>query len=521
MISLLIDRVRLLFLRERKPYYMLKDILGFYPHHIELYVLALKHKSLHHLSEEEAKKYKKKIRKIDTLNNERLEFLGDAILGAIVADILYRKFGTKQEGFLTTLRSRIVCRKSLNQIANQMGLGKLILHSGDVYKSHNSYVNGNAFEALCGAVYLDRGYKYCYRFIEKEIFGKYVSLDEMLQNSPNYKSRLLEWCQKHQYKMQFVYDESREQTGPVFKCQVLIEGVVSGKGKGYKKVESDQLACKEALQAIEQDSKLALRIAETVEARNRKMQQRSRYDKSLAELAGRKTIVFDLDGTLMDTLQDLYLSTNYALRTCGYPERTLDEIRSFVGNGVQKLIMRAMPAEPDMEDEEGHAAFQRCFEAFKNHYIKHCQDNTRLYPGIDKLLAELKEKGYRLAIVSNKLQAGVTELYEKWFKDSIEVAIGESANVRRKPAPDMVEEALRQLGTQKEDAIYVGDSDVDLQTACNSGLPCISVLWGFRSKEFLQQQGAVIMAENPDKIVDLLSKSARRDSHAPKETKAN
>ena len=390
-----------------------------------------------------------------------------------------------------------------------------------MYKSHNSYVNGNAFEALCGAVYLDRGYRYCYRFIEKEIFGKYVSLDEMVENSSNYKSRLLDWCQKHQYRMQFVYNESREQTGPVFRCQVLIEGVVSGNGKGYKKIESDQLACKEALQAIESGSKLALRIAEAVEERNRRMQQRARYDRALAELAGRKTIVFDLDGTLMDTLQDLCTSTNYALHSCGYPERTLDEVRSFVGNGVQKLIMRAMPAEMNKEDEEGKAEFERCFEAFRNHYIKHCQDNTKLYPGIGNLLTGLKEKGYRLAIVSNKLQAGVTELYDKWFKDTIEVAIGESENVRRKPEPDMVEEALRQLGSEKKDAIYIGDSDVDLQTARNSGLPCISVLWGFRSKDFLQRQGAVIMAETPDEIISLLSKSTRQGSHEPKEIKAN
>lgn len=521
MISLFIDKVRLLFLRERKPYYMLKDILGFYPHHIELYVLALKHKSLHHLSAAETAKYKKKIKKIDTLNNERLEFLGDAILGAIVADILYRRFGTQQEGFLTTLRSRVVCRNSLNRLANQIGLDKLILHSGDVYKSHNSYVNGNAFEALCGAIYLDRGYKYCYRFIEKEIFGKYINLDQLLDTTQNYKSRLLEWCQKNQYKMQFVYNESREQTGPVFHCQVLIEGVVSGKGKGYKKVESDQSACKEALQAIEGDSGLALRIAEVVEERSIRMQMRACYDRALVQLAGRKVIVFDLDGTLMDTLQDLYLSTNYALRTCGYPERTLDEVRSFVGNGVQRLILRAMPTDMNKEDEEGKAAFQRCFEAFKNHYIEHCRDNTKLYPGIDKMLSDLKNAGYRLAIVSNKLQAGVTELYEKWFKDTIEVAIGESEKVRRKPEPDMVEEALRQMGAEKKDAIYIGDSDVDLLTAQNSGLPCISVLWGFRSKEFLQRYGAVIMAETPDKIVDFLSKSNNRGSRAPKETIAN
>ena len=505
--SLLIDNVRLLFRKDKKPYYNLKEILGFYPHNLELYHLALKHKSL---ANHEKQEFEKEGKRIDyhsaMLNNERLEFLGDAVLGTIVADILYKKYSNKQEGFLTMLRSKIVCRKSLNHIAEEIGLNKFLLHSGDVYKAHNSYVNGNAFEAFCGAIYLDRGYNMCYRFIEKEIIGKRLNIEELMENTHNYKSRLIEWCQKRQYKVQFAYSEIRERTGSLFTCKVIIEGVECGHGKGYKKKDSDQNACKSTLQMLNSDTKLKLQLAQTVEEKILKQKAQSNQNRMLAHMSGRRTIVFDLDGTLMDTLQDLYLSTNYALRTCHYPERSLEEIRSFVGNGVKLLIQRAMPDEiTDIESPENQEAFERCFNIFKEYYIEHCQDNTKLYDGIDDLLHNLKERGFRLAIVSNKLQAGVTELYNQWFKDTVEVAIGESPEVRKKPAPDMVELALNRLGVSKNDAIYIGDSDVDLLTAQNSQLPCISVLWGFRSKEFLMDHGAVITVEKPNEILNILS----------------
>ena len=508
MISLYFDKVKLLFRKEKKLYCKLKDILGFYPHDVKYYKLALKHKSLaYHKQMEDiadGKNGKNVYRK--SLNNERLEFLGDAILGAIVADILYKKYATKQEGFLTTLRSKIVCRNSLNRISDEIGLSKLILHSGDVYKSHNSYINGNAFEAFCGAVYLDRGYKYCYRFIEKEIFSKYIDIDELGEKTTNYKSYLLEWCQKNQYQIQFLYNETREQTGPVFMCKVFIEGVLCGCGTGYKKKSSDQIACKNALQSLKKDSNLKLTIAQAVETKHKRSQLQSRHDKTLAQIRKRRTIIFDLDGTLMDTLQDLCISTNHALHACRYKERTLDEIRTFVGNGVKLLIQRAMPVEiTEPNNEESKRAFDRCFDIFQRHYIEHCQDNTGLYDGIAELLTELKSRGYRLAIVSNKLQAGVSELYEQWFKDTVEIAVGETDGVRRKPAPDMINKVFEALGVHAEDAVYIGDSEVDLQTAKNSNLPCISVLWGFRSKDFLLQQGALVMAEHPHDVLRILS----------------
>ena len=207
------------------------------------------------------------------------------------------------------------------------------------------------------------------------------------------------------------------------------------------------------------------------------------------------TIIWDLDGTLLDTLQDLWLATNHALRTYGMPQRTFDEVRNFVGNGVRKLIERAVP------DGEDNPLFGEVFAEFKRYYVEHCQDNTCLYPGISETLKQLKADGKRMAIVSNKLQEGVTELHEKWFADTIEVAIGESSDVRRKPAPDMVEAALERLGVDKSDAVYVGDSDVDIATARNSGLPCVSVLWGFRDREFLMAHGAQCMIEKPQELL--------------------
>ena len=210
------------------------------------------------------------------------------------------------------------------------------------------------------------------------------------------------------------------------------------------------------------------------------------------------TIVFDLDGTLLNTLEDLADSTNYALRQYGFAERTLEEIRAFVGNGVRKLIERALP-----EGAE-NPLFNSVFSCFKSYYVDHCMEKTGLYAGIPEMLHELKSAGYHLAIVSNKLQSGVDELYEHYFSDTVEVAVGERPELNRKPAPDMVVLALETLGVSTDEAVYVGDSDVDVATARNSGLPCISVLWGFRDKEFLVQHGAHCFAQTPEEICRII-----------------
>lgn len=209
------------------------------------------------------------------------------------------------------------------------------------------------------------------------------------------------------------------------------------------------------------------------------------------------TFIFDLDGTLLDTLADLAASVNYALGSCGLPQHTTDDVRRFVGNGVRVLMERAVPQGAQ------NPLFDTAFATFRQHYLDHSLDTTRPYDGIPQLLAELRQRGCRLAVVSNKFYAATQELCRHFFPDVISVAIGEheAEGIRKKPAPDTVVEALRQLGVGSEGAVYVGDSDVDILTARNSGLPCISVLWGFRSRDFLIQHGATTFALTPQDIL--------------------
>ena len=189
---------------------------------------------------------------------------------------------------------------------------------------------------------------------------------------------------------------------------------------------------------------------------------------------------------------------NYSLKAVGMPERTVDEFRRFVGNGAREALRKALPegTSTDILDE--------MFPIFKEHYDEHCLDKTGPYEGILDLMKELKKRGYRMAIVSNKIDSAVKELNKRFFGDLIDVAIGEQPGVNRKPAPDMVETALKELGSTKEESVYVGDSEVDYLTAKNSGLPCISVLWGFRDKEYLIEQGAYCFADAPADIVDMI-----------------
>ena len=214
--------------------------------------------------------------------------------------------------------------------------------------------------------------------------------------------------------------------------------------------------------------------------------------------------IFDLDGTLLDTLQDLAASVNAALRQYGMPEHSIDDVRRFVGNGVRLLMERAVPG------GAGNAQFEAVFAAFRQHYMQHSLDTTRPYDGIPEVLCELKARGCRLAVVSNKMMAATQALVAHFFPE-IEVAIGEheAAGIRKKPAPDTVLEALRQLNTEPSSlnshpsAVYVGDSDVDIETARNSGLPCISVLWGFRDRDFLVAHGATTLISHPRELLNI------------------
>ena len=203
------------------------------------------------------------------------------------------------------------------------------------------------------------------------------------------------------------------------------------------------------------------------------------------------TYVFDLDGTLLSTLGDLAASCNHALRANGMPERTIDEVRRFVGNGIKKLMERAIPGGLD------NPLFEKTFADFRQHYMHHNLDTTCPYPGVMEMLESLRSRGKKVAVVSNKFYAATQALCKHFFGDLVDVAIGEREGIRKTPAPDTVNEALAQMNVGKERAVYIGDSDVDIMTANNCGMPCISVLWGFRDYDFLVEHGATIFVTSP------------------------
>ena len=239
----IIDRIKLPFRKEKELFSALYGILGFYPRNINLYKQALLHKS--------ASKRNEKGRPV---NNERLEFLGDAILDAVVGDIVFRHFEGKREGFLTNTRSKLVSRDTLGKLAKEMGISDLIKFAGH-NTSHNSYMNGNAFEALVGAIYLDRGYDACMRFMEKRILAHLINIDKVAYKEVNFKSKLLEWSQKNRVKMEFrdIKQERDENKSPVFTTQVFIEGLEGCVGTGYSKKESQQKASKDTLQRLRRE----------------------------------------------------------------------------------------------------------------------------------------------------------------------------------------------------------------------------------------------------------------------------
>lgn len=210
------------------------------------------------------------------------------------------------------------------------------------------------------------------------------------------------------------------------------------------------------------------------------------------------TVIFDMDGTVLNTLDDLTDSVNFVLDRFGMPKRSKEEYRQFFGNGIRYALKCA--AMPQTSDE----VIDEMIPIFKEHYDAHCLDKTGPYDGITDLMRELGKQGYKMAIVSNKIDSAVKELNERFFSSYISVAIGEKPGVLRKPNPDMVYEALNELGSSKDEAVYVGDSEVDLLTAANAGLPCISVLWGFRDREFLIEKGATVFVNKPDEIISLL-----------------
>lgn len=212
----------------------------------------------------------------------------------------------------------------------------------------------------------------------------------------------------------------------------------------------------------------------------------------------KKAVIFDLDGTLLDTLEDLKNALNYALTAHGYPENSTEEVRKKVGDGLAKLVERAVP------QGTGEAEQAAVLEVFKPYYAAHCREKTRPYRGVLELLAQLKAKGVKTAIVSNKADEAVKTLSREFFGESMDFAVGEKEGVRRKPAPDTVLTALSALNVTAEDAVYVGDSEVDLATAENAQMDCVAVTWGFRDEEFLITKGAKMLAHNAEELKELL-----------------
>lgn len=250
MLNKFIDQIRLPFRKEKEFYLSIYHIIGILPHNLEYYKTALLHKSVARRNE-----------KGRPINNERLEFLGDAILDAIVGDIVFQHFSGKREGFLTNTRSKIVQRDTLNRLAKDMGITRLILSNGRS-ASHNSYLGGNAFEALVGALYLDHGYNACKKFMQKQILGELINIDKVAYKEVNFKSKLLEWTQKHKVEIEFKpLNFGKDSDGnPTFSFQVILENIACGEGKGYSKKESQQEAAKETMQRIRKDAKFADKI---------------------------------------------------------------------------------------------------------------------------------------------------------------------------------------------------------------------------------------------------------------------
>lgn len=283
MFSNITDRIRLLFRKDKESYLCFYRILGFFPRNIEIYNQALLHKSSSIKSQGRL------------LNNERLEFLGDAILDAVVADIVYKRFPGKREGFLTNTRSKIVQRETLNRIAVEIGLDKLIKYTMR-QPSHNSYMCGNAFEALVGAIYLDRGYQACMKFMEQRIIATYLNLDKISKKEVNFKSKLIEWGQKNKFIIDFkLLDQSLDDDlNPTFVSQVMIEDVTGGEGKGYSKKESQQEASHITLTKIKNDPQFIDAIFAAKQAREKEDEEQQQSSENVPDLTDAQNTSLDL-----------------------------------------------------------------------------------------------------------------------------------------------------------------------------------------------------------------------------------
>lgn len=252
MLKAIHNYIRLLVHKHKEPYIHFYKVLGFVPGEIKYYEQAVLHRSASVKNENGR-----------SVNNERLEFLGDAILDAVIADILYNTYLEKKEGFLTNTRSKIVKRETLNRIAQEMGLDKLVVSNMQTH-THNSYINGNAFEAIIGAIYLDKGYLFCKHFVEQRIITPYIDMETIVKKETNFKSKLIEWCQKNKVEIRFTLTESHtdDENNPVFQSQVLLNEMPVGEGEGYSKKESQQHAAEKAYKKVRSDKNFVRQLLE-------------------------------------------------------------------------------------------------------------------------------------------------------------------------------------------------------------------------------------------------------------------
>jgi ribonuclease III len=322
-----IDRIKLPFRKEKELYLSLYTILGFYPRNIELYQMALSHKSIHF-----------KNKKGKPVNNERLEFLGDAILDAIVGDIVYKHFPGKREGFLTNTRSKLVQRETLNKIAQEIGLSRLIYSSGRNF-SHNSYMAGNAFEALIGALYLDRGYNLCMRFMQEKILTKMVNIDTVAYKEVNFKSRLIEWAQKNKMNIAFnLLEQKKDDEGnPVFKYCVVIEGIKCNSASGFSKKESQQLASEETLECLKKNTRFCDALFEA-----KKKRQEAEQNKETAQ----EQTVESTENTTQPAQEEPLETT--VITTTGKPKEEVVEMKEIDEFDLSDIT--ANPKEPTQEE---------------------------------------------------------------------------------------------------------------------------------------------------------------------------
>lgn len=307
-----LDIVKLPFRKEKELYKSIYRIFGIYPHDITFYKQALMHKSVMHRNA-----------KGKPVNNERLEFLGDAILDAVVGDIVYAHFPGKREGFLTNTRSKLVQRDTLNKLAREMGITQLILSSGSSH-SHNSYMGGNAFEALVGALYLDRGYDACLTFMKKRILKEMINIDKVAYKEVNFKSKLIEWSQKNRVKQSFeLLSQERDKNGnPIFQYRVVLEGVAGCSGKGFSKKESQQQACKQTLEKLKREPQF---IEQVFEAKGKRTKMEEEPVKAVPDMGQQMDFIVVRDAVQAETEESRQPHSEQKPRGRGRSERTDDD----------------------------------------------------------------------------------------------------------------------------------------------------------------------------------------------------